>query len=87
VLLAGAVVSLTLPLIAIAAPSASALDRGKLSPAMSWFVDRGGYGNYPIATLVADYQPGDVYYLARVSGGIDASLTTTYRHDGKPRNC
>jgi subtilisin family serine protease len=72
--LAVAVVSLTLPLIAIAAPSASALDRGKLSPAMSWFVDRGGYGDYPIATLVADHQPGDVYYLARVDGGIDAAL-------------
>ena len=45
-----AVVALTLPLIAVAAPSAAALDRGKLSPAMAWFVDRGGYGAYPIAS-------------------------------------
>lgn len=73
-LLAVAAVSLTLPLIAISAPTAAAVDRGKLSPSMAWFVDRGGYGGYDIASLDANYEAGNVYYLARVSGGIDAAL-------------
>src|SRR6187397_1301369 len=74
VLLAVAAVSLTLPLIAITAPTAAAVDRGKLDPAMIAFVDRGGYGSFDIASLDANYRPGNVYYLARVSGGIDTAL-------------
>jgi subtilisin family serine protease len=72
-----AVFALVLPVLATAAaPPAAALDRSKLTAEMSWFVDRGGYGSYPIAKLDPNFKPGNVYYLARVSGQIDAQLVS-----------
>jgi subtilisin family serine protease len=46
----------------------------KLSPSMAEVVARGGYGDFPIDLVVRNYQPGTVFYLARVSGSIDPAL-------------
>ena len=54
ILLAVEAATLTLPLIAIAAPTATAVDRGKLSPAMAGFVDRGGYGPIKLSVYSTD---------------------------------
>ena len=72
-----ALLALMLAFGATVAASRSSAPRGqnpKLTPAMAAIVAQGGYGNYPIAALDPAYAPGNVYYLARINGAIDALL-------------
>jgi subtilisin family serine protease len=54
-------------------PATIDLDRSKLTPAMADLVAN-GYRNFPIQHVVRDHRPGDLYYLAKVGGGIDGGL-------------
>ena len=75
VLVAGATLALAAASFATAGGGRAGLTvpgANKISPALHQLV-RDGYGDVPIAGVVAGHRAGDVYYLAKVTG-MDAGL-------------
>jgi subtilisin family serine protease len=64
------------------ASAAATPNLSKFSPAMADLYQRGGYGTFPIQLVVSDYQPGTVYYLAKVSGPINGATLAAIRGAG-----
>jgi subtilisin family serine protease len=56
-----------------ASTAAGEIDESKLSPALANLVDQGGYGDFPVGQLIPDYEAGDIYYLAEVTGDFGAA--------------
>jgi len=75
-LLVGAVgVLLAVSLTGASATTASeGVNKTKLSPALAQVVAQGGYGDFPVAEYVPNYQNGHVYYLAKVAGDFGQSV-------------
>jgi hypothetical protein len=72
-----------------ASTAAGDVDESKLSPSLRQLVAQGGYGDFPVAQLIPNYRAGDVYYLAKVDGGVtagaigaleDAGATVRFRY-------
>jgi len=74
---------LAIPLSMQIASSAVTVDVAKLTPALRRVVADGGYKTPSvIAKAVRGFVPGNVYYLARVRGPIDAGLMRSFREAG-----
>lgn len=78
----GLLVSAGLAGVAAAPAAASEPDYAKIAPSLAEVLAAGGYGSFPMAQVVRDYQPGTVYYLARVSGHVDDTLVTALHGAG-----
>lgn len=57
-------------------------DFSKMSPAIADLYTVGDYGDFPIAEVVVGHQPGDLYYLAKVTGEMDAALAQSLADAG-----
>jgi subtilisin family serine protease len=57
------------------ASTAGEADESKLSAGLAQVVDEGGYPTHlPVDQLIDGYQAGDVYYLAKLRGGVDDAV-------------
>jgi subtilisin family serine protease len=77
------VLALVIPLTLRTASPSAGIDLAKLSPAMRALVANRGYKSTAVlAQVVRGLRRGDVYYLAKVSGSLDRSLSRSLTKAG-----